>query len=383
MAAAHDVDLLVVGGGCAGLSLARRLADAGSGLRTLLIEPRTDYVDDRTWCFWSNGSHDYRHLVTRAWNAWRFSREHESVVQRSDNTRQYQCLRSIDFYEDSIDRINATNSIQLAAGIRVISMQQSDTAVDVSTTSGPVRARYVVDTRPSNLRTEDTIPMMQVFAGAEVEADRDVFDTGVVGLMDNMTADELGFRFTYMLPFSERAALIEETRFSALPVTEAALKEGLQRTLDGLGASFELVRSETGRLPMTSHRETGEQGSRIVTAGIGGGAVRASTGYAFSRIQRWAHDCAGQLRRGGAPHGHPSEPLWRKAVDQLFLRVLRSQPELSPHLFMQMGKRLSAKTLVRFLSDECRVADFARVASVLPTAPFVRQLIRDVRPARS
>ncbi len=377
MAATHDVDLLVVGGGCAGLSLARALAGAGSSLRTLLIEPRTDYVDDRTWCFWSNGPHDYRHLATRAWNAWRFSSELEETIQRSNGTRRYQCLRSISFYEDSLDRINATNSIRLATGTRVLSMQRNDTNVEVSTTNGIVRARYVVDTRPSNLTAEDATPMMQVFLGAEVEVDRDVFDTGVVGLMDGMSADELGFRFTYMLPFTERTALIEETRFSAAPVSEDALQAGLQRTLEDLGAPFEIVRSETGRLPMTAHRQTGAQDSRIVTAGIGGGAIRASTGYAFTRIQRWAHDCAAQLHRGGAPHGHPVEPLWRKAVDHLFLRVLRSQPELGPHLFMQMGKRLSAKTLVRFLSDDCRVADFVRVASVLPTAPFLRQLMRD------
>ena len=383
MASTHDVDLLVIGGGCAGLSLARALANAGTRLRTLLIEPRTDYVDDRTWCFWSGNDHDYHHLVTHSWTAWRFSRARESVVQRSHDTQRYQCLRSIDFYEDSIDRTTSTKLIQLATATRALSVEQKDTFIEVSTTNGLVRARYVVDTRPLNFQPEDTAPMMQVFLGAEITADRDVFDTGIVGLMDDMSADDLGFRFTYLLPLTERSALVEETRFSALTVSNDVLQSGLRRALDDLGTSFEIVRTESGRLPMTANRRASVTEPNLVTAGIGGGAVRASTGYAFTRIQQWALDCAIQLSRGGPPLGHAQEPAWRRAVDHLFLRVLRSQPELGPHMFMQMGKQLSSKTLVRFLSDECRPADFARVAGVLPTAPFLRQLIRDVGAARS
>jgi hypothetical protein len=40
-----------------------------------------------------------------------------------------------------------------------------------------------------------------------------------------------------------------------------------------------------------------------------------------------------------------------------------------------MGQHLSAKTMVRFLSDDCRPADFVKVASVLPKRPFLRELL--------
>ena len=43
--AAIDTDVAILGCGCAGLSLAVRLA--GSGLRVTLVEPRLEYKDDR------------------------------------------------------------------------------------------------------------------------------------------------------------------------------------------------------------------------------------------------------------------------------------------------------------------------------------------------
>ncbi len=47
------VDLLILGGGCAGLSLASRLAEFGKDApKVLIIEQRESYTNDRTWCFW-------------------------------------------------------------------------------------------------------------------------------------------------------------------------------------------------------------------------------------------------------------------------------------------------------------------------------------------
>ena len=376
MAAEHDVDLLIIGAGCAGLSLARGLARRKARLRTLIIDPRTDYEDDRTWCFWQRAHHPFRHLVSRSWGQWRFSAAGQSVTQLSCNGVQYHCLRSIDFYNDAIEKIRASAAVELAGGVCAQSVQPRGPVAEAATSSGTVRARFVVDTRPPGLDSFDSTPMQQVFAGAEVVTDRDVFDPGVVGLMDNMTADEFGFRFTYVLPFAERHALVEETRFTDLPVTTDVLGNGLHRTLDALDASADVVRTESGRLPMAPIRTANTEYPNIATAGVGGGAVRPSTGYAFLRIQQWASDCADRLAGGGLPLGHSPEPPWRAAMDSLFLRVLRAQPELGPRMFLALGKHVSTGTLVRFLSDECRPADFLRVAGALPKAPFLRQLAR-------
>lgn len=374
MAAKYDVDLLIIGGGCAGLSLGRILARYQSDLRVLIIEPRVSYQNDRTWCFWQGHEHRYRHLISHSWDQWRFSTASDACIQ-SGNGISYQYLRSSDFYDDAVDSIHASGNVQLVCGSKVKTIESRGSITNVSTSSGSVRTRYVVDTRPQTNPHVTAGSLQQVFLGAEVIADRAIFNPRVAGLMEDMTSDKNGFRFTYVLPFDERHALIEETRFTRDTMTPEMLATGLHRSLGNIGATLEIIRKETGSLPMTTHTKRRSDNPNIAIAGVAGGAVRASTGYAFQRIQKWAGDCAATLAAGGPPCGHAAEPLWRSAVDRLFLRVLRAQPEVGPSLFMAMGKRLSAQQLVRFLSDESRPSDFAKVARALPKTPFLRRLV--------
>ncbi len=383
MAAPNDVDLLIIGGGCAGLSLARMLARYQSSVRALVVEPRTEYRDDRTWCFWQPDQHRFKHLISHSWDAWRFSTPTGAVVQVGDSATRYQCLRSIRFYEDALELIGAAQSVDIATGVEATSIAPSNSGFRVETSVGSMHARYVVDTRPPTNDAVERDGLWQVFTGAEVKTDRDTFDSRTVGLMEDMTVDDYGFRFTYTLPYSRRHALIEETRFTHKRVTSAELQRGLRQTLSTLPGKTEILRTEGGRLPMAVLRPENNMPPGLVSAGIGGGAIRASTGYAFLRIQAWASNCAYRMHRGDEPRPHAPEPRWRAAIDRLFLRVLREQPELGPRLFMAMGKGLSAETLVRFLSDEGRPTDFARVARVLPKTPFLRNLVRPTASAWS
>ena len=57
-------DLVILGGGCAGLSLAMRLAKLGEQCpQTIIVEPRERYVNDRTWGFWGTPSAQLNPLV--------------------------------------------------------------------------------------------------------------------------------------------------------------------------------------------------------------------------------------------------------------------------------------------------------------------------------
>ena len=378
MAAANDIDLAIIGGGCAGLSLARMLAVLRGSARTLVLEPRTDYTDDRTWCFWQPDQHRLRHLVSHSWGKWRFSTTSGAAIQSGDTTMRYQCVRSISFYEEAVGVVSKAQNVNIASGTTVTSIAPFHSGFRIETSAGPVYARYVVDTRPPGHEAISQDGLWQVFTGVEVQTDRDAFEPGIVGLMDDMSTDQYGFRFTYTLPYSRRQALIEETRFTHARVSSAELQQRLGQTLASLPGNVETLRSESGRLPMAVHQTPFDMPAGLVNAGIGGGAIRPSTGYAFLRIQRWAGRCAYRISCGDAPIPHLRDPAWRAAIDGLFLRVLHTQPELGPRLFMAMGKRLSAKTFVRFLSDQCSPTDFARVALVLPKTPFLRRIMSPV-----
>ena len=62
-----EFDYVIIGGGCAGLSLAYEL-DLHQKLneKTLaIVEPRTEYKRDKTWSFWKVSSHNFEDCVNK------------------------------------------------------------------------------------------------------------------------------------------------------------------------------------------------------------------------------------------------------------------------------------------------------------------------------
>lgn len=372
-----DADLIVLGGGCAGLSLAQRLARGKSGLRVLVLERRTSYQDDRTWCFWQRPQRAPG-LAHRRWPRWRFSCDGRRVTHHAPAYAEYRCVRSLDFYQDALAALAAQDDVRLLRGQAVGAIHAPGGAggVAVETQHGTLRARWLVDTRPAGIVAR--AGLKQVFAGVEVHAERPVFDDAVVGLMEDMTVDAHGFRFTYVLPFTATHGLVETTRFTAAPPERlgAVSRVDLDEALAPVRArsALRFGRREHGALPMDADAVRPSAAPGVVTAGTAGGALRPSSGYAFLRIQAWARACAARLAEGAPPIGHPPDPRWRRSVDQLFLRVIRADPRVAPDAFMAMAAQLEARTFVRFLSDDATPGDFVRVASVLPKAPFLREL---------
>ena len=87
----HDerVDYTVLGGGMAGLQVATALARSlrGTKRRALVIEPRAEYTDDRTFCFWNVEPIAAESLATHRWSKWKLKaggRSHTCLLYTSD-----------------------------------------------------------------------------------------------------------------------------------------------------------------------------------------------------------------------------------------------------------------------------------------------------------
>ena len=65
-----EFDYIIIGGGCAGLSLAYEL-ETNNNLKdkTLaIIESRKEYKRDKTWSFWKVVDHNFEDCVIKSWN---------------------------------------------------------------------------------------------------------------------------------------------------------------------------------------------------------------------------------------------------------------------------------------------------------------------------
>lgn len=414
-----DADLIILGGGCAGLSLAMRLADLGEHApRTIILESRSEYVHDRTWCFWGGPDAEMGELVSHQWHDFAISTPTERIVRRSE-ARPYQMIPSDAFYSAAQRKIAQTDRIELLLGTTVTSqpIQSKGKAHGCAEKElwslhyekGPnghggerhaLSAPWIVDTRPkqlcglseaSRLNGETQPHLWQSFLGSEIMTTDACFDPACAELMDfslmtsSVTSSPPQILFLYLLPLAENRVIIEATVFDRDRVSAHELEEPLQRMIKKrLGAaSFTMLRSEHGILPMGTNLTptttaaplaTSRAAAGLVHAGLTAGGARPSTGYAFQRIQRWAKACAESLGKGRGPIRHAPDAFIPCAMDALFLRVLDSHPELAPDLFLSLFKKVDPVRIVRFMSDQGHLSDYASIITALPPAPFLKAL---------
>lgn len=373
---AERADLVVLGGGLAGLSLAMRLVQSGYRGSVRIIEPRERYLDDRSWAFWLPDGALPAVPVTRTWDQWLFSRDGGEAVAREAEGWRYAYVRGSDFYRAALDLVSASAEVALILGTRAGAMKAVDDDVEISTDAGPLRTRHVVDTRPPSPGQRDGATLFQCFAGLELLLDGPGVDDRQVELMTDMRADAGGFVFSYVLPLTPNRVLVEATRFSRRPLPAHRLREDLAALLARRGWSgAERLRAEAAILPMGLPPAADASLPRgVVRAGTAAGALRAASGYGFLRIQAWADRCADAVMRGQPPLGHPAEPPLRSWMDGVFLRALASHPARTPDFFMGLANSVPAAAFVRFLSDQAGWRDHLRVMAALPPVPFLRAL---------
>jgi len=387
-----DADVLIVGAGAAGLSFAVQLSAAGltRKLRVLLLEPRTEYVHDRTWCFWNVLPNPFEDCVSHRWRKWSVSGPTRSVC-RSSPGLTYDHLPADAFYDRALEILGADHNVELRLGVRVDRLEQQGELVTAHTDSGEFRARMALDSRPRPGRSlRESEPgrrypgLLQHFHGETIRTDTDVFDPGVATVMDFRVSQERGIHFVYLLPFDSRTALVEDTYFAGEPrPVETYVDEIASHVRTRFGVErFEVLHSETGAIPMDARPPEGSGASRIQNIGVRGGAARPSTGYAFLAIQKHASWLAGRLAGWAVdPAREPPDPgrhySPRSAfLDRVFLSHLVRHPERAPELFLRMFERVPPGALARFLFDGGTVADDIRVMSALPAAQLVAETMR-------
>ena len=408
-------DLVILGGGCAGLSLASRLSALGSKCpKVAIVESRSDYQHDRSWCFFKDPEAPAPALQTapyiqatplvqkpgannsppaepselpsaqHAWQSMRITTATSAIVIDC-GAMPYQMLHSGQFYRDAQDAIAQTGQLKLLLGTSVANPPTKRGELwQVDTSAGLLQSRYVVDTRPVKRPEIGGATLWQSFYGQEIECAVDVFDAACGDLMDFSAAEQCGgllafpdaVSFVYVLPMSPRRALIEFTVFGPSPLSPDAFYELQAKAVaQRVGnKTFAVVRTEHGILPMGVKPAPPSLDSSYIFAGLTAGGARPSSGYAFARIQRWAQACADAIAIGNPPVGHAADGVVLRAMDALFLKVVRAHPHVAPDLFLALFAGANTRRVIQFLSDRASLADYAAVVAALLPKPLLRAL---------
>lgn len=372
-------DLVVLGGGCAGLSLSMALEEHCSGApHTLVIESRAAYHNDRTWCFWSDQAKVLPYKIQHLWQTMRVTHGDQSVSLDCGLT-PYHMLAGEDFYTSALASIDRQPNITLQMGSPIDGEPYFNGKVwALDTNAGKVLARAVVDTRPPKAVTHGGSTLWQSFYGVEIECKAAIFDELKLDLMNFLDPDPRHVPFVYVLPITPKRALIELTVFGAQPLGRSELSEQLDKAVAKLvdGALYKVLRREHGILPMGLSEPARPGHKSFVQVGAMAGSARPSTGYSFQRIQNWAHACASSLVRHKHPIPHKPDPLPLRLMDQIFLDVLKADPARGGDIFFALFSGADTARVIRFLSGHGSVGDSLAVVMAVPFSPFLQAAFR-------
>jgi lycopene beta-cyclase len=232
-------------------------------------------------------------------------------------------------------------------------------------------ARHQGSENLRNLQKSNHIFLNQTFLGVTVKFPRPVFEVDNAVLMDFRTQQSnSGINFIYVLPYSEREALIESTCFSANFFDPEKHRRAVEKyTRENFGDDYQIKSEESGKLPMTTVTFPVKSGERFYSIGVAGGSARPSSGYAFHRILRQTSRIARAIvQKEPIPRNFDS--LKYRFLDAVFLESIARHPKSAKEFFLQMFAGADADSLIRFLLDESSLRDDSAVISALPKIPF-------------
>ena len=364
----------IIGAGVSGLTLAWLLADSSlAGRPVLLIDGARDDDELRTLSFWSEGPIALEPLVRHEWSTLRLNAGAQAAGDAPLEGLRYRTLFFADLQREAKAKL-ARRPANLVINGRLTALTQDDAGATLSVGAQSYRAKWVFDSRLRVAALEVDAArwhlLHQHIHGWVVRAPRDAFEPAVATLLDFRAGDApAGTSFFYVLPFSKREALVELVTLQpveAEPLTRAYLARtyGLEEV--------ELLDREAGISPMTEQPFPWRSGPRVRRLGAAAGLLKASTGYALTRI---LDDCARVVRsleRDGHPFVRPAQSGFYRVLDGVLLELWRTRPEQIPSIFAAMFLRNPAAAVLRFLDERASARDLLRLLFTLPWPPFLR-----------
>ena len=351
-----EFDYIILGGGCAGLSLAYEL-DIKQKLKTkslAIVETRKEYKRDKTWSFWKVSDHHFEDCVIKSWNNFSInskSGSHEVV----NKDFPYQTIDSGLFYKKILSRIKQNKNIQFFTNTNQLKLDNS----------------FIFNSIPPTENYEKNI--WQHFKGIEIETTKDIFDEEIFNLMDFDCDQRNNVHFFYTLPFTKNKALIETTWLSrmdekSLKDYDNQLEKYIKETLKI--KNYKINYQEEGSIPLFYPNIQSKKNT--INIGSAGGMTRLSTGYTFLNIQNHSKYIAEKIEKIKDLKPYHIGKKY-EFLDNIFLNVLKNHPDKMPKIFFNMFKG-SSKTVIKFLSNKSNFYEDLRIIFKMPKWIFIKNI---------
>lgn len=341
--------------------------------KILIIDQEIKDQNDRTWCYWEQGSGHWDNILFKEWKKIYFACDHWSK-SIDLNDYSYKMIRSKDFYQFIKNRLSVKpNFSMLQATINKIT--DKTTSVEVETNHTIFTADKVISSifNPKILDQKSAFPYLkQHFIGWFVRTEHPVFDASQAGFMDFDILQQGNTRFMYVLPTSSTEALIEYTLFSPDLLSTAEYESAIRSYIIkkfNIG-KYTIVEKESGNIPMTCYPFERQNTKNIIHIGSAGGWTKPSTGYTFSRSSKQAFRLVTHLKSNRDLSSFSiRNRYWY--YDLIFIKVLFDHNEVGNEVFSSIFKNQKIEDIFKFLDEENSIGnDLKIILSTKPKSKF-------------
>lgn len=375
-------DYIITGAGCAGLSLLMRLLQEPSlcNKNILVIDADKKNSNDRTWCFWEEGKGLFEPIIHHQWNELSF----ESSNFKTDFSiapYSYKMIQGIDFYNYVKSFAKQFSNVEFVIDIvKSVSSKNGLGIVELEHTT--ITATYIFNSilfEQPKLHKKNYY-LLQHFTGWVIETAEPVFNADKATFMDFSVSQQYGTTFMYVLPTANNTALVEYTLFTenllSKEAYEQALKEYISTKLNI--KNYTIKHKEIGIIPMTNYQFP-LHNDQVVFIGIAGGQAKASSGFAFSFIQKRTAEIVASLVNKSHPFVTQSFNTKKFALyDSVLLQVLHHKKMEGAAIFTSIFKKNKPQTVLRFLDNESSLLQDLQIMSSVPTTIFFPAAIKEL-----
>ncbi len=361
--ASSRYDYVLVGGGLQSGLLSLALLHRSPGVRIALVEAQSHLGGNHTWCFHSRDVP----AIARKWldpvvvATWP---EHEVAFPGLQRVlrQPYAAITTERFDAVVSARLRDAEGCAVETGVRADEIASGR----VRLADGRVLEGWVVDARGPVAGDRPAGAGYQKFVGLEVEL-AEAAPIARPVIMDARVPQLDGYRFIYVLPFSSRRVLFEDTYFSDdSRLDEGAVRQRVRDYIEARGLVVaRICREESGVLPMPWSGPVPAPLDTPFVAGYRGGWFHPGTGYSLPVAVRVAEAVAALAPR--SPTSADLAPLHdrirRQARFARFLNwmLFRAAEPAERWRILERFYRLPEESIARFYALEMTRRDQARI----------------------
>lgn len=340
MSSQHPFDIIIAGGGIAGLTLAYSLTEQSNtkDLSILIVDQGIE-IEFANVSFWAKSPPIAGMLLVGSW------RQFEVVFPTLKRTLP---LHDYTFYSfnraDYLEFLKKKliNKKVVFHTESITSITEAKNGVRVRTQSGKTfEAARVFDSTHLGEAKAETVPVHGWIW--EIATSKPIFTSKTMTLFD-FEATKLPDSFLYVLPLSVTKAIVEFSSFSKTP-SIGACEYWLTNRLGG--ADYKMVRlNQKGT--STYRTNPVRKNSRIIPIGLKAGIMNSCSGFAFMNIVRHCQNLATTFPNYTSS-SHQKRKWHQSLFDHLFTFLFSHAPGVGVRMLPQIFKYSHGDVILAYL----------------------------------